>query len=181
MGGGFLREYNIKNYDNIDYANYPDYGEEYADYGPDYKPGGDYKAGEDYGDVEYSGADYRDGNQEADTKLPGDEYDDDERERRRRRRRRRRQTEDSRDYGAEYSDDYGGDYEAGGDSKAGESIDYELSNNEIGGALQTNKTWLYNGNSWEARAEMSIARDRPACSIVNMPNGEVISEFYLFF
>ena len=36
-----------------------------------------------------------------------------------------------------------------------------------------NKTWLFNGNTWEERTPMSIPRDRPACSIINMPDGEV--------
>ena len=40
-------------------------------------------------------------------------------------------------------------------------------------AEQTNKTWMYDGTSWKAKAEMKIARDRPACSLVNTANGKV--------
>ena len=85
-----------------------------------------------------------------DTKLPEEEdlYADYERERKRRRRRRRRQAE-SYDVETDYDTTF------------------------KGGALQTNKTWLFNGNTWEERTPMSIPRDRPACSIINMPNGEV--------
>ena len=46
-------------------------------------------------------------------------------------------------------------------------------NDTFGGAIQTNKTWMYDGSSWSPKAEMKIARDRPACSIINMPDGKV--------
>ena len=41
------------------------------------------------------------------------------------------------------------------------------------GAVQTNKTWIYDGNVWRPKAEMKFARDRPGCSLVNMPDGKV--------
>ena len=40
-------------------------------------------------------------------------------------------------------------------------------------SVQTNKTWMYDGNVWKAKAQMKFARDRPACSLVNMPDGKV--------
>ena len=43
----------------------------------------------------------------------------------------------------------------------------------VGGAVQTNKTWMYDGTSWTGTAEMKFPRDRPGCSIVNMPDGKV--------
>ena len=113
-----------------------------------------------YPDDYYEEYEYEDGGGEyvyedegengVDTKLPEEEdlYADYERERKRRRRRRRRQAE-SYDVETDYDTTF------------------------KGGALQTNKTWLFNGNTWEERTPMSIPRDRPACSIINMPNGEV--------
>ena len=62
-----------------------------------------------------------------------------------RERRRRRQTNDLTDY------------------------DIEL----IGGAGVTDQAWMYNGNDWKSMAKMSIGRDRPACSLINMPDGKV--------
>ena len=41
------------------------------------------------------------------------------------------------------------------------------------GGIQLNRTWIYDGIQWNEMAPMSIARDRPACSLVNMPNGKV--------
>ena len=43
------------------------------------------------------------------------------------------------------------------------------------GGYQTNRTWIYNGQQWTETAEMKIARDRPACSLLNMPDGKVTS------
>ena len=147
MGGGFLREYTIGD---------EDYG---LDGGGDDYYGGEYDYGGEYGDGEYAdggeyggeGVDYGDyASEGGETKLPDkdDYYADYEREKKRRRRRRRRQANEVGD-------------------------DYEYSVSEKGGALQTNKTWLFNGNTWEEKAPMSIPRDRPACSIINMPDGEV--------
>ena len=34
------------------------------------------------------------------------------------------------------------------------------------------KAWMYDGNYWEEVPDMSITRDRPACSLVQLPNGE---------
>ena len=115
----------------------------------------DYNPDDYYGEYEYEddGGEYAyedEGENGVDTKLPEEEdlYADYEREKKRRRRRRRRQAE-SYDVETDYDTTF------------------------KGGALQTNKTWLFNGNTWEERTPMSIPRDRPACSIINMPNGEV--------
>ena len=51
--------------------------------------------------------------------------------------------------------------------------EYDYESVKKGGAIQTDKAWIYNGLTWEEKAPMSVARDRPACSLVNMPNGEV--------
>merc|ERR1719150_414093 len=83
-----------------------------------------------------------------------------EKKKRRRRRRKRAAQDSSYDYEDEISNEV-------------ESDDYEYSFVEKGGALQTNKTWLFNGNTWEEKTPMSIPRDRPACSIINMPDGEI--------
>ena len=45
--------------------------------------------------------------------------------------------------------------------------------NFIGGGIQNRRTWMYNTTNWIEIAESSIARDRPACSLVNMPSGKV--------
>ena len=42
-----------------------------------------------------------------------------------------------------------------------------------GGGYQNRRTWMYNTNRWIETAESSVARDRPSCSLVNMPNGKV--------
>ena len=41
------------------------------------------------------------------------------------------------------------------------------------GGVQTKKTWIYDGKKWVQKADMSIARDRPACSIVQDETGQV--------
>ena len=41
------------------------------------------------------------------------------------------------------------------------------------GGVQTNKTFIYNGQNWEPRAELKVARDRPACSIVQGEDRQV--------
>ena len=41
------------------------------------------------------------------------------------------------------------------------------------GGVQTNKTFIYNGKKWEPKADLTIARDRPACSIVHGKDGQV--------
>ena len=124
-------------------------GDGTGDYYYDYGEGGDYEGGDAY--VYEDGGDYPSGEEkQTDTKLPEDE-DYDIRERRRRRRRRKRQSEKSEEY------------------------DYE--NVSKGGAVQTDKAWIYNGLTWDEKARMSMARDRPACSLVNMPNGDVRFKF----
>ena len=51
--------------------------------------------------------------------------------------------------------------------------------NLIRGGHQNRRTWIYNTTNWIETAESIIARDRPACSIVNMPNGNV-STFQIY-
>ena len=201
MGGGFLTQYQIQDpidYGAYEYADYADYGGAY-DYAENPAGGGGGNAAYDYG-----GGDYADpGNNLADTKLPEDYEDAREKKRRRRRRQadsRDEDYEDSRDAEYDYADEetggegpddysYSDDYSYPDDNPEGPgpdtngpgaapNDDVEYTNEDIGGAVQTNKTWMFNGNSWEARAEMSIARDRPACSIMNMPNGEVSCHIY---
>ena len=188
MGGGFLTQYQIQDpidYGAYEYADYADYGGAY-DYAENPAGGGGGNAA-----YEYEGADYQEpGNNLADTKLPEDYEDAREKKRRRRRRQadsRDEDYEDSRDAEYDYADEETGDPDdysypddqpdgpgpdANADTAPSDDVEYSTNEN-IGGAVQTNKTWMFNGNSWEARAEMSIARDRPACSIMNMPNGEV--------
>ena len=201
MGGGFLTQYQIQDpidYGAYEYADYADYGGAY-DYAENPAGGGGGNAA-----YEYEGADYQEpGNNLADTKLPEDYEDAREKKRRRRRRQadsRDEEYEDSRDAEYDYADEetggegpddysYSDDYAYPDDQPEGPvpdingpgtapNDDVEYTNEDIGGAVQTNKTWMFNGNSWEARAEMSIARDRPACSIMNMPNGEVSCHIY---
>lgn len=203
MGGGFLTQYQIQ--DPIDYGAYEYDGTyEYADYGA-YDNGGN-PAGGGGGNAayDYEAGDYQEpGNNLADTKLPEDYEDAREKKRRRRRRQadsRDEEYEDSRDAEYDYADEetggegpddysYSDDYSYPDDKPEGPgpdtngpgtapNDDVEYTNEDIGGAVQTNKTWMFNGKSWEARAEMSIARDRPACSIMNMPNGEVICHIF---
>ena len=118
------------------------------DYGDDYgyDEYGEGEYGAEYGDDAVYGDDY--GGQGGETKLPEKDDYDYIREKKRRRRRRRRQASTNEE-------------------------DYDYSVSKKGGALQTNKTWLFNGNTWEEKTPMSIPRDRPACSIINMPDGEV--------
>ena len=42
------------------------------------------------------------------------------------------------------------------------------------GGYQNKRTWIYNSSHWIETAATKIARDRPACSLVNLPNGKVL-------
>ena len=42
------------------------------------------------------------------------------------------------------------------------------------GGMQNERTWIFNSTHWKETAKTRVARDRPACSIVNMPNGKVM-------
>ena len=42
------------------------------------------------------------------------------------------------------------------------------------GGHQNKRTWMYNTTHWVETSRTSIARDRPACSLVNLPNGKVL-------
>ena len=42
------------------------------------------------------------------------------------------------------------------------------------GGMQNDRTWIYNSTHWKETARTHVARDRPACSLVNMPDGKVI-------
>jgi N-acetylneuraminic acid mutarotase len=41
------------------------------------------------------------------------------------------------------------------------------------GGRQNDRTWIFNSTHWIEKARTSVARDRPACSLVNMPDGKV--------
>ena len=41
------------------------------------------------------------------------------------------------------------------------------------GGEQNEKTWIFNTTHWKSTAPSLVARDRPACCIVNMPDGKV--------
>ena len=47
--------------------------------------------------------------------------------------------------------------------------------NAVQGGHHNRRTWMYNTTHWKETAESIIARDRPACSLINMPNGKVTS------
>ena len=42
------------------------------------------------------------------------------------------------------------------------------------GGYQNKRTWIYNSSHWIETAATKIARDRPACSLVNLSNGKVL-------
>ena len=44
---------------------------------------------------------------------------------------------------------------------------------DIGGGVTLNRAWLFDGYYWNEVSDMSQVRDRPACSLVNMPDGSV--------
>ena len=45
------------------------------------------------------------------------------------------------------------------------------------GGYQNERTWIYDSTKWKETAEPNVARDRPACSLVNMPDGKVVIMF----
>jgi hypothetical protein len=50
---------------------------------------------------------------------------------------------------------------------------YEDDLGAIGGGFALKRAWLYDGYYWSELRDMSVIRDRPACSIVSMPDGQV--------
>ncbi len=44
---------------------------------------------------------------------------------------------------------------------------------DIGGGLIFKNGWIHDGKEWNKTAPMSVARSKPACSLVEMDNGEV--------
>ena len=71
-------------------------------------------------------------------------------------------------------DDYDG-YEQKRRRRQADEMSYDTSGGGIGaGGDSIGKAWLYDGRSWEEIAPMTVARDRPSCSVLNMPNGKVI-------
>ena len=42
-----------------------------------------------------------------------------------------------------------------------------------GGGNFLDRAWIFNGESWKEIAPMSVVRDRPACSLVEMDDEEV--------
>ncbi len=43
----------------------------------------------------------------------------------------------------------------------------------IGGGTYFDRAWIFDGKDWRNIAPMSVARDQPACSLVEMDDGEV--------
>ena len=54
------------------------------------------------------------------------------------------------------------------------SYDNDPSDGIDAGGGSISKAWLYDGKDWKEIAPMTVTRDRPACSLLNMPNGKVI-------
>ena len=115
---------------------------------------GEYEGEYEYAeDGEYEYYDYT--NEGAETKLPDDQVDQ-------RERRRRRRAEDISYDESSYSYD---------ETAYEDEVDYEEVSS--GGGIQTAKSYMFDGSTWEELAPMNIARDRPACSIISMPDGKV--------
>jgi hypothetical protein len=49
----------------------------------------------------------------------------------------------------------------------------EYTNRTLAGAGFINKAWIFDGTSWNAIPDMNVTRDFPACSLVEMDDGEV--------
>jgi hypothetical protein len=43
----------------------------------------------------------------------------------------------------------------------------------IGGGTYFDRAWIFDGKDWHNITHMSVARDQPACSLVEMDDGEV--------
>ena len=162
MTGGFLTVYTLQ--DGIrgsnagseyqaDYSayDYDAYGGDYGDYEAYDKTGGDYpsdgKGGKGGGD-DYDG-DYKDGGSDY-------EYEDYGKGGGGRDRKRRQVQQATLD-----------------DLKSGDIVGTVIVNETIGGGGQTDRSWLFSGEEWHEVKAAPVGRDRPACSIVNMPDGKV--------
>ena len=45
---------------------------------------------------------------------------------------------------------------------------------QVGGGTPNGQTWMFEeGKYWTQKAQIPTPRDRPSCSLVNMPNGKV--------
>ena len=98
------------------------------------------------------------------------------------------------DYGGDYGKEGGSDYDYEDYGKGGSGRDRKRRqaqvdkldvlqsgnitgsvwvNETLGGGGQTDRSWLFSGEEWHEVAPAPIGRDRPACSIVNMPDGKV--------
>ena len=45
---------------------------------------------------------------------------------------------------------------------------------QVGGGTTNGQTWMFEeGKYWTQKAQIPTPRDRPSCSLVNMPNGKV--------
>ena len=44
---------------------------------------------------------------------------------------------------------------------------------KLGGGIQFERAWMYDGFQWDDIADMSEPRDRPACSLVQLEDGGV--------
>lgn len=50
---------------------------------------------------------------------------------------------------------------------------YRRQTSDIGGGVQLNRAWIYDGYDWNEVEDMSQVRDRPACSLLPMSDGTV--------
>ena len=55
---------------------------------------------------------------------------------------------------------------------ADDTIDYN-DDSKTDGGIVLNKSWMYNGFDWTLLPSMTEARDRPACTSINLPNGNI--------
>ena len=44
---------------------------------------------------------------------------------------------------------------------------------QVGGGTTNGQTWMFERKDWTKKADIPTPRDRPSCSLVNMPNGKV--------
>ena len=43
----------------------------------------------------------------------------------------------------------------------------------IGGGYSLKSAWIYDGYDWNRLPDMSVVRDRPACSVLNVQDGSI--------
>ena len=85
-------------------------------------------------------------------------------------------TDNNYDY--DYGYDYDYEYDDTGknrkpNNKVAENVEKTNVPHKIGGGVLSDKTWLFDGSTWNERQPMSIPRDRPACSLVYTSTGKI--------